>query len=157
MTPADWAETQMQDQDLSQIIQLYKIKQLENVKLGYFESKEFKTLLCHGCKLTLQDGVLYLKTAHNSDDWNDLGLVLPQVYSTLVMHGCHDDLGHLGTEHMLDLLHDWFYLPTIQDNMDCYLRSFDQCKQFRHAPNEKNCTLSCYISTRTGPHRFLDN
>ena len=29
MTSADWAEAQMQDQDLNQIIWLYKTKQLE--------------------------------------------------------------------------------------------------------------------------------
>ena len=56
------AEAQMQDQDLSW---LYKTKQLETAKLGDFESREIKDLLCHQCKLTLQEGVLYLKTAPN--------------------------------------------------------------------------------------------
>ena len=51
----------MQDQDLTQIIQLYKIKQLETAKLGDFESREIKTLLHHQCKLTLQEGVLFWK------------------------------------------------------------------------------------------------
>ena len=63
MTPADWVEAEMQDPDLSQIIWLYKIKQLETVKLGDFESRGIKTLLHHQHKLTLQEGVLYLQTA----------------------------------------------------------------------------------------------
>ena len=53
-------------------------------------------------------GVLYLKTAPNQGDQNGLRLVLPQAYCALLMCRCHDDLGHLGTECMLDLLHDWF-------------------------------------------------
>ena len=67
----------MQDWGLSQIIQLYKTKQLERAKLGDFESREIKALMCHWCKLTLQEGVLYLKTAPNGDDQNVLRLVLP--------------------------------------------------------------------------------
>ena len=47
MTYAGWVEAQMQDPDLTQIICLYKIKQLETEKLGDFESKEIKTLLHH--------------------------------------------------------------------------------------------------------------
>ena len=97
VTPADWDEAQMQDQDLRQIIWLYKTKQLETAKLGNFESREIKTLLCHQYKLTLQEGVLYLKTAPNWDDQNDLTLVLPQVYYALAMHESHNNLGYLGT------------------------------------------------------------
>ena len=85
MTPADWVEAQMQNPDLSQIIWLYKMKQLETAKLGNFESREVKTLLHHCHKLTLQEGVHYLKKAPNRDDQNDLRLVLPQVYYALVM------------------------------------------------------------------------
>ena len=121
ITPADWAEAQTQDRDLSQIIWLYKTKQLETAKWGDFEFREIKALLHHQCKLTLHEGVLYLKTSPNWDDWNDLRLVLSQAYHTLKMYGCHDDLGHLDTEHMLDLLHDWFYWPTMQDDMDWHL------------------------------------
>ena len=48
-------------------------------------------------------------------------LVLPWAYHTLVMCRCHDDLGHLGTEHRLDLLHDQFYWPTMQDNVEQHI------------------------------------
>ena len=137
MTPADWVEAQMQDPDLSQIICLYKIKRLQTAKLDNFESREIKTLLHHWYKLTLQEGMLYLQTAPNQDDQNDLRLVLPQVYHAPVMHGCHDDLGHLGTEHMLDLLCDQFYCPTMQDNVDWYLRGCDWCKWFKAYPQQE--------------------
>ena len=50
------------------------------------------------------------------------------------MHGCHDDLGHLGTEWMLDLLPDWFYWSTMQDDVDPYLRGCGQCKWFKACP-----------------------
>ena len=137
MTPEGWVETQMQDPDLSQIIWLYKIKQLETVKLGDFECRVIKTLLHHQFKLALQEGVLYLRTAPNRDDLNDLRVVLPWVYYVLVMHGCHDDCDHLGTECMLDLLSDLFYWPTMQDDVHWYLKGCDQCKQFKACPKQE--------------------
>ena len=137
MTPTNWAEAQMQDWDLSHIIWPYKNKQLETAKLGNFDSREIKALLYCWGKLTLQEGVLHLKTDPNWDDWNGLRLVLPQAYCTLVMHGCHDDLGNLGNECMLDLLHDQFYWSTMQDDMDQHLSGCDHCKWFKPCPQQE--------------------
>ena len=135
MTAADWAEAQMQDQDLSQVIHLYKARQVDMAKLCDFESREVKAFLhCqHGLKLW---GVVYLKTSPNQEDQNDMRLALPWVYCTLDMPGCHDDHGHLGTEHMLDL-HDWSYWPMMQDDMDQHIWGCGRCNWFKACPQHE--------------------
>ena len=54
-------------------------------------------------------GVLYMKAEPILEDQNDMWLILPKSFRHLAMPGCHNDLGHLGLGHMLDLLHDQFY------------------------------------------------
>ena len=38
-------------------------------------------------------------------------LVLPTALREVALRGCHDEVGHLGLEHMLDLMHDRFFWP----------------------------------------------
>ena len=38
-------------------------------------------------------------------------LVLPQSHRQRAMEGCHDQVGHLGQDRVLDLLRDRFYWP----------------------------------------------
>ena len=64
-------------------------------------------------------------------------LVLPQAYHALGMHGCHDDLGHLGTECMLHPLCDWFYWPTMQDDADQHMWGCGRCNWFKAHPQHE--------------------
>ena len=38
-------------------------------------------------------------------------LVLPTAYREVALRGCHNEVGHLGLECMLDLMHDRFFWP----------------------------------------------
>ena len=136
MTPADRAVAQM-DQDLNQIIHLYRARQMDMAKLCNFNSQEVKALLPHQLKLKLQEEVLYLKTFPNQEDQNDMRLVLPWAYHVLAMNGCHDDLGHVGTECMLDLLCDCFYWPMMQDDTDWHIQWCGRCNRFKVCPHCK--------------------
>ena len=84
--------------------------------------------------LKLQEGVLYLKTSPNQEDQNDMRLVLPQAYYTLAVNGCHN-LGHSGTEHMLDLLCDHFYWSMMQGDMDQHIWGCSRCNRFKACPH----------------------
>ena len=138
MISAYWAVTQMQDQDLSKIIWLYKAKQLDMAKLCDFESRDVKALLSHRLWLKLWKGVLYLKTSPNWEDWNDMRLDLPWAYWDLARQRHHDGLGHLSTECMLDLLCNSFYWPIMQSDMDQHVWNCDRCNWFKaHLQHEK--------------------
>ena len=65
-----------------------------------------KQLLKQRGKLLLRNGILYCKndiqgTEH--PDRNPLQLILPMGFRIQALKGCHDDLGHLGIERILDL------------------------------------------------------
>ena len=40
-------------------------------------------------------------------------MVLPAAQREIALRGCHDEVGHLGLEHMLDLMCDRFFWPSM--------------------------------------------
>ena len=61
--------------------------------------------------LVLQKGILYRPARPRESDETLLQLVLPAAYGEVAPKGCHDKVGHLGLERMLDLMHDRFFWP----------------------------------------------
>ena len=61
--------------------------------------------------LTLQKGILYRQARPRESDKSLLQLVLPPAYREVALKGCHNEVGHLGLEHMLDLMRDRFFWP----------------------------------------------
>ena len=60
----------------------------------------------------MRNGILYCKTEMqevNCPDRNTMQLELPEAFRKQPLQCCHDDLGHLGIEQMIDLLRDYFY------------------------------------------------
>ena len=54
--------------------------------------------------LVLHKGVLYRQVTPSKDDWNALQIVISQSYQMKAIQGCHDDIGHMELQQMLDLL-----------------------------------------------------
>ena len=61
--------------------------------------------------LVLQKGILYRQARPRESDETLLQLVLPTAYREVALKGCHNEVGHLGLERMLDLMHDRFFWP----------------------------------------------
>ena len=54
-------------------------------------------------------------------------LVVPQSYRQRAMEGCHDQVGHLGQDRVLDLLRDRFYWPGMHADVVSYINSCPRC------------------------------
>ena len=78
--------------------------------------------------------VLYRWVTLSKKDWNVLQLVLPQNYQKKALQGCHDDIGHMGIEQMLDLLQDWFYWAGMTKDAELHIAKCEQCIQFKSKP-----------------------
>ena len=50
------------------------------------------------------------------------------------MQGCHDDIGHLGVERMLNLLQDRFYWPIMPQDVENHVRTCGYCLRFKAKP-----------------------
>ena len=85
----------MQEQDWS--------KKTDSPKLSQYR-REWNNLV-------LQKGVLYRQVRPRESEKTVLQLVLPTAQREVALRGCHDEVGHLGLEHMLDLMCDMFFWP----------------------------------------------
>ena len=45
-------------------------------------------------------------------------LVLPATHREITLKGCHDEVGHLGLENMLDLMCDQFFWPHMAAHLE---------------------------------------
>ena len=69
-------------------------------------------------------------------DRNTMQLVLPESFRKQVLQGCHDDLGHLGIEWMIDLLRDWFYWPGMMEDTIRHVKQWERCLSFKAVPDK---------------------
>ena len=78
-------------------------------------------------QLKLKQGILYRKSQVSNNSRARLQLVLPIEYRHKAMAGCHDQIGHLGQDRVLELLRDRFYWPRMHMNVASYINSCPRC------------------------------
>ena len=106
MTLDDWHQVQEVDPVLSIIITRLRegmleqdwSKKTDSPKLGQYKREQNN--------LVLKKGVLYRWARPRESEGTLLQLVLPAAQREVALRGCHDEVGHLGLECMLDLMHD---------------------------------------------------
>ena len=125
MTPLEWCHAQIQDPILSQIIREISSKSIGKMKIKMGMPSEMKALIRNRTQLTLKHGVLYKRSRVNARTKHLL--VVPQSYRQRAMEGCHDQVGHLGQDRVLDLLRDRFYWPGMHADVVSYINSCPRC------------------------------
>ena len=109
MTSEDWHKAQEVDSVLSLVI-----ARLWDGMLGKGQSKatdppkvsQFRQEHNH---LLLKQGVLYRQARPRESEEALFQLVLPAAQREVTLQECHNEVGHLGLEHMLDLMCDRFF------------------------------------------------
>ena len=111
-----WMKEQRADPNLIVIIKLIESGQLQKRKLHGKDSPEVKSLLRIRNSLKLVKDILYRKTyTDNSSSKKILWqLIVPKVYRSRALAGCHDDVGHQGRMRTLSLLRERFFWPGMQ-------------------------------------------
>ena len=125
MTSLEWCHIQTQDLILSQIMREIKNKSLDKMKIKMGMPSELKAIIRNRTHLILKHGVLYKKARVNAR--TKQLLVVPQSYRQRAMEGCHDQVGHLGQDRVLDLLRDRFYWPGMHADVVSYVNSCPRC------------------------------
>ena len=131
MTLDDWHEAQEVDPVLGIIILRLREGTLEqdwskktnSPKLGQYR-REWNNLV-------LKKGVLYRWPRPRESEGILLQLVLPTAQREIALRGCHDDVGHLGLEHMLDLMCDRFFWPHMAAQAKEHIGKCDPCLAFK--------------------------
>ena len=96
-------------------------------------SSDLKAFLRVSKQFKLKQGVLYRKTQVH--DKARLQLVLPLSYRSKAMAGCHDLVGHLGQDRVLELLRDRFFWPGMHMDVASYINSCPRCIRRKTQPD----------------------
>ena len=105
MTPLQWCEVQAKDPAIHHIDDSIQNKALKHLKIQGDMRSELKALIRLKKQLILKQGVLYRRITL-VDAKPRLQLILPPSHCTKVIEGCHDEVGHLGQDRVLELLRD---------------------------------------------------
>ena len=54
------------------------------------------------------------------------------------LEACPDNVGHLGIERTMSLLHDRFYWPNMAQDNEIYIKSCPRCLWFKRLPEKAN-------------------
>ena len=105
MTPLEWCQAQTKDSGIHQIVREIQKGTLRKLKIKMAMPSELKALVRIKKQLILKQGILYRRTTQVNRRTR-LQLVLPPSHRTKAITGCHDQVGHLGQDRVLELLRD---------------------------------------------------
>ena len=111
MTLEDWCQAQEVDPVLSLVIPRLRDGMLGKGQSNTMDPPEISQYRWKHKHLLLKKGVLYRWARARESGETLLQLVLPAAQREVALRGCHDEVGHLGLEHMLDLMCDRFFWP----------------------------------------------
>ena len=134
MTPLEWCHAQTKDLIISQIIGKIKKKTIGKLKIKIGMPSELKAIIRIKKQFMLKQRVLYRKS--QVDTRTKLQLVLPQSYRQRAIEGCHDQVGHLGQDRVLDLLRDQFYWLGMHVDVVSYINSCPRCLHRKSHPDK---------------------
>ena len=105
---------------------------------------ELKALISLRKQFILKQGVLYRRITL-VDAKPRLQLILPPSHCTKAIEGCHDQVGHLGQDRVLELLRDRFYWPGMHTDVASYLNSCPRCLR-RKSPADQVPLLNIEVN-----------
>ena len=131
MTLEDWHQAQEVDPILSLVITRLRDRMLGEGQSKTTDSPQISQYWWEHNHLLLKKGVLYRQAQCRESEETLLQLVLPAAQREVALRGCHDEVGHLGLEHMLDLMHDMFFWPCMAAQAMEHLRKCHPCLTFK--------------------------
>ena len=131
MTVPDWVQAQKAYPTINQVVTWIEDKKLDNVRVGEETSQELKQYLKQKGQPCLWKGVLYWCGSQARWDYDELQMVVPPKYRLETMCGAHNDVGHLGLERMLHILHDQFYWANMEADTTYHVHICEQCLRFK--------------------------
>ena len=135
MTPLEWYQAKAKDPVINQIIMEIQKRTIGKLKIKIDMPSELKALIRIRKQLILKQEILYRRTTQVNRR-TKLKLVLPPSYRTKAIVGCHDQVGHLGQERVLDLLIDKFYWPGMHIDVASYINSCPRCLRRKSQPDK---------------------
>ena len=129
----NWATAQKEDPELDVVLQWLGSKKKTNLRilLGEHVSSEEGEMIWRNCQnFTTLWGTLYLHSTPKGENEDLLLFMVPKMYLTAALNGCHRDKGHQGCDHNLSLLQEWFWWPGMAKQMRQVIKACRHCLQY---------------------------
>ena len=136
LTQKDWVKEQMDDVDVSKVIQLLKFNKLSTYIAQEMDFLSMQILLKYKKNLFLNNELLYWKAILKNHSEPVAQFVLPKRFICKVILACHDDNGHLGMEWTLRLLQERFFWPKMAEDVCTHIHTCERCLRFKQ-PQER--------------------
>ena len=133
LTQKDWVKEQMDDVDVSKVIQLLKSNKLSTYVAQEMDSSSMQILLKYKKNLFLNNKLLYQKAILKNHPEPEH---LPKGFICKVILACHDDNGHLGMEQTLRLLQERFLWPKMAEDVCTHIHTCESYLRFKQ-PQER--------------------
>ena len=155
MTLDDWWQAQEVDPVLGIIVKRLREGTLDQDWCKKTDSPKVSQYKREWNSLVLQKGILYRQARPRESDETILQLVLPAAYREVALKGCHDEVGHLGLECMLDLMHDRFFWPHMAVQVKEHIGKCCPCLAFKaRQPKAPLKKYHGHSSLGASPSRF---
>ena len=134
MTTEQWKGEQAEDKVIHKMIKAITL----GADTHAFTSEQAKQMYRFRSKFVMRHGLLHKKYYNIILKEERMQFVLPKKYWHKALEACHDNVGHLGIERMLFLLHDRFYWPNIAQDVEIIVKSCPKCLRFKRLPERAN-------------------
>ena len=130
----DWKTEQENDPIIGPVIEIMRSKKHDISQMN----DGSKRLLHNRSQLLFCAGLLYRKVFDGQLQENKFLFVLLKPYWKQALEACHDNMGHLGIERATSLLRDWFYWPSMQEDIEHHIKTCPRCLGFKTQPERLN-------------------
>ena len=159
MTTVEWVWAQKTNLAISKVITWIENGKLSAAKVSEKMSQEVnQNLRQKGTAVLERRSPLLMRKPGSKEKHNELHLVVPLSYKLEVMHWAHNDVDHLGLDHMLDILHNRFYWPKMEVGATCHVHHCEWCLRFKGKQVKAElCPTFGDLSSGASPYGLLDN
>ena len=138
----DLCQSQNEDQTISRVLNLVTKNIKPSSREISHEAQNVKRLLHEWNKLELTNNGLLIRNNGSSKQ-----IVLPSKYHRLVMKELHEEMGHLGTERVLDLARQRFFWPRMKSDIEHFIKNVCSCVKQKRPVNPTRAPLQPIITT----------
>ena len=137
----DLIDAQLNDPVTSRVMQFIEQGKKPLAKDVLHESSNVKRLIRDWPKLVVKDNVLKRNVGSISQ------IVLPKKYHRLAIKTLHEDMGHLGTEHVFALARQRFFWPRMHAGIEHFIQNVCSCVKQRRPVFPARAPLQPIITT----------
>ena len=118
----DLCQSQAQDQTISRVLNFVSKKIKPSPREISHESQNVRRLLHEWNKLELTNNGLLIR-----NNGSHKQIVLPSKYHRFDMKELHEEMGHVGTDRVLDLVRQRFFWPRMQTDIEHFITNVCSC------------------------------